>query len=293
MQDLLEVFVDVIDDDGSPVNDDEIDNIIVPLGGYLQANAEFGPNLTYYGACGRAQLQLRIRVTSECPETLYGPNCSRECVEVPGQRICNYLGDATCLGNFAGESCYECTDGFYGANCDRFCKPINTSSDGHYTCDDDGNIVCLPGYTDNTTACIMCEGNLLEPDCSVCDKSYYPHGVCDTFCEPRDDSTGHYTCTEEGLIQCHEGYTDTSTNCTVCSGNFKEPDCTECDDNFQGSDCTFCKVNYYPTNNCSVLCVARNDSEGHYTCDPFTGNRVCLEGYKDASTNCVTTVKSG
>ena len=36
------------------------------------------------------------------------------------------------------------------------------------------------------------------------------------------------------------------------------------------------------------MCVPQNNSDGHYTCDPFTGSRVCLEGYRDPSNGCVT-----
>lgn len=36
---------------------------------------------------------------------------------------------------------------------------------------------------------------------------------------------------------------------------------------------------------CSRFCVPRNDADGHYKCD-HNGNRVCLEGYRDPTTNC-------
>ena len=286
------MFVDVTDDDGSPSFDDEVDEIIVPLGRHLQANSEYNPNATYYGTCGRARMQLRTRITSECPDNVYGPQCSVYCEEVPGQKVCNYLGEVTCLENFDGPNCDECIDGFYGPKCERFCEPTNSSS-GHHTCDDFGYTECLPGYTDNTTNCVTCEGNLLEPDCMECDNGYYPQVTCNTYCEPRDDTLGHYTCSDQGELVCLELYTDPNTNCTTCKGNFKEPDCTECNDHFTGPECVFCEVNYYPKNDCNVLCVPRNSSEGHFTCDPITGSRVCLEGYKDSLTDCVTQVKSG
>ncbi|CAI8030531.1 hypothetical protein GBAR_LOCUS17302 [Geodia barretti] len=92
-------------------------------------------------------------------------------------------------------------------------------------------------------------------------------------------------------VNCLDEYVDPSTNCTTCRGNLKEPDCNECDDHFEGSDCTFCEPNYYPRNDCSVICIPQNNSDGHYKCDPFTGNRVCLEGYRDPSNGCVTTAE--
>lgn len=33
-------------------------------------------------------------------------------------------------------------------------------------------------------------------------------------------------------------------------------------------------------------CVDTNDTTGHFSCDPVTGNRVCLEGYQNPLTNC-------
>ena len=291
MQDLLEWFVDVTDDDGSPANDDEVDEIIIPLGAHLQADSEFGPNVTYYGTCGRAYIQVRTRITSECPANRYGPNCTKVCTEVPGRKVCNYIGDASCLGNFYGPDCSECKAGFYGSSCDRFCEPKDSNTSGHYTCDDLGYIVCLPGFTNNATNCLTCAGNLMEPDCRECRDNYYPQGTCDTFCRPINDASGHYNCSEQGESVCLDGYVDPSTNCTTCRGNLKEPDCNECDDHFEGSDCTFCEPNYYPRNDCSVMCIPQNNSDGHYTCDPFTGNRVCLEGYRDPSNGCVTTAE--
>lgn len=50
------------------------------------------------------------------------------------------------------------------------------------------------------------------------------HGpMCD--CQNRNDSTGHFTCTQSGDIECLEGYQNISTNCTDCS---PAPGCCEC-----------------------------------------------------------------
>ena len=35
-----------------------------------------------------------------------------------------------------------CQDNYYGSDCSRYCIP-----EGHYTCDDQGIRVCLPGYS--------------------------------------------------------------------------------------------------------------------------------------------------
>lgn len=47
-----------------------------------------------------------------------------------------------------------------------------------------------------------------------------------------------------------------------------------------------CVSNYYDTA-CSQYCLARDDSSGHYTCDPNDGSIVCLAGYEHPETNCV------
>lgn len=46
-----------------------------------------------------------------------------------------------------------------------------------------------------------------------CDAGF--HGPsCD--CQNTNDSTGHYTCTREGGIQCLDGYQNPQNNCTEC-----------------------------------------------------------------------------
>ena len=45
-----------------------------------------------------------------------------------------------------------------------------------------------------------------------------------------------------------------------------------------------CADNFY-TPDCSVFCLARNDAQGHYTCDS-QGNTVCLEGFEDPTSSC-------
>ena len=36
-----------------------------------------------------------------------------------------------------------------------------------------------------------------------------------------------------------------------------------------------------------TYCVDTNDTTGHFSCDPVTGSRVCLEGYQNPLTNCI------
>ena len=50
----------------------------------------------------------------------------------------------------------RCQTNYYGATCDRLCVPRDDSG-GHYTCDEDGNRVCLSGYTDTSSLCTVCK----------------------------------------------------------------------------------------------------------------------------------------
>ena len=53
----------------------------------------------------------------------------------------------------------------------------------------------------------------------------------------------------------------TATFQVVCAMDFFGPDCTQ-------------------------MCISRDDSLGHFSCDPVTGNRVCLDGYTNVERNC-------
>ena len=44
-------------------------------------------------------------------------------------------------------------------------------------------------------------------------------------------------------------------------------------------------VNNYHGPHCAVLCEERDDELGHFTCDG-EGDKVCLHGYKNLTTNC-------
>ncbi len=41
---------------------------------------------------------------------------------------------------------------------------------------------------------------------------------------------------------------------------------------------SFCDNNWYD-NGCNTNCVPQDSCDGHYTCDPSTGAKVCLQGY--------------
>lgn len=41
---------------------------------------------------------------------------------------------------------------------------------------------------------------------------------------------------------------------------------------------SFCDNNWYDSG-CATNCVPQDSCDGHYTCDPFTGAKLCLRGY--------------
>ena len=77
------------------------------------------------------------------------------------------------------------------------------------------------------------------------------------------------------LISAVPSQNDPFTEAMTYSGNFSELDLSfrlTCMGNFYGPDC-------------SAFCVDTNDTRGHYTCSN-SGERVCLEGYQNSTTNC-------
>ena len=47
-----------------------------------------------------------------------------------------------------------CKGNFYGTDCATFCEQTDHDTLGHFSCDENGNRVCLDGYTDPTTNCV-------------------------------------------------------------------------------------------------------------------------------------------
>ncbi len=46
----------------------------------------------------------------------------------------------------------QCDTGYYGFNCARYCMKRNDEN-GHYTCDQNGNRICLGGWIDSNREC--------------------------------------------------------------------------------------------------------------------------------------------
>ena len=68
------------------------------------------------------------------------------------------------LQNYTGEYGYgtlqvsfiaTCTEHYFGLDCATFCEERDDEL-GHFTCDGEGNKVCLQGYQNPTTNCTEC-----------------------------------------------------------------------------------------------------------------------------------------
>ena len=57
----------------------------------------------------------------------------------------------------------------------------------------------------------------------TCRENYFGAN-CSVFCVSQDNAKGHFVCTEQGAIECLEGYRDNSTNCIKCVST---QDCSE------------------------------------------------------------------
>ena len=255
LQDTMELYIRIEDDDFFS-RSDHVDDIIVPLDRTLGLKSTFTPPTTYNGTCRKANITISLRISSNCLANKYGPTCSVNCTDLPNQYYCNYLGEIQCLGNFATPDCTQCLPTYYTSTCSVQCFPTTS------------RCMIMNYQCDQSTGQKVCSSNYKGVDCDSCQDNYYGN-CCNTFCLP---SPNRYTCDSDGN--------------KVCEGNFKPPDCTECENGFQGPDCNTCATDYYPPNTCNVYCRPQNDSNGHYICDPTTGEIICLPGYTGALTMC-------
>ena len=119
--------------------------------------------ISFSGTCGvHCNETQNCNLTSSCPETFFGPNCSVQCIP---RDSCE--GHYTCHPTTGAKVCTSSSWG--GLNCQTW---INTSSIFNYQCPDsavlDGcqnggtcfnkTCCCLPGYTGN-----LCQFNLSNP----------------------------------------------------------------------------------------------------------------------------------
>ena len=138
---------------------------------------------------------------------------------------------------------------------------------------------------------MFCDANYFIPDCStycaprnddsghytcdftrgqkVCLSGWYGSN-CLTYCMPRNDSLGHYGCDSNGQIKCLNNWygKDCVLYCKPSNGHLGH---YSCDVNGTKK----CLSGWYGKD-CLTYCVSRNDSLGHYTCD-VKGRRKCLK----------------
>ena len=99
-QDLLELVVEVtnVGEKGwfSSEETTKVDVIIIKLPTNKKANLDYGPE-TFYGLCGKGHMKVNIRITSDCPPNLYGPECDIWCEEESELIACNYLRQSKLL----------------------------------------------------------------------------------------------------------------------------------------------------------------------------------------------------
>lgn len=125
-QATLELEVRIIDDDGIFSADDLVDIIIIDFPRTLNLSTTYSNTTSYLGTCRNSDktLDLQYRITSNCPENFYGPNCQTHCIPQVGQYYCNYLGERVCR------------DDYYTSDCSVFCVPTSEQN-----CNADGMLV--------------------------------------------------------------------------------------------------------------------------------------------------------
>ncbi|WAR20538.1 DLLD-like protein [Mya arenaria] len=148
----------------------------------------------------------------------------------------------------------RCDTNYYDAGCSKLCRPRDDHF-GHYTCDENGDIVCMKGWLGQ-----FC-------DQAICAEGCHPdHGFCD---QPNE-------------CKCRGGWE--GSECTECikypgckHGTCSRPWECNCDEGWGGLYCTldlqFCTRH----NPCLNGGVCQNTGSGSYTC-------ICQEGYN--GTNC-------
>ncbi|CAH1802514.1 unnamed protein product [Owenia fusiformis] len=102
-------------------------------------------------------------------------------------------------------------------------------------------------------------------DNTACPPNYYGDD-CQVYCLA-DHSNRFHCDVKTGVKRCNSGWEEPSLGCSVkqsgpCPPNFYDP-------------------------GCSVFCKAEDSCEGgHYTCDPNTGAKICIDGWDLPELNC-------
>ncbi|XP_072541301.1 delta-like protein 4 [Salminus brasiliensis] len=149
---------------------------------------------------------------------------------------------------------FICNENYYGDSCSKICAPRDDRF-GHYTCNPDGQLSCLPGWKGEyceepicLKGCSEANGNCSKPGECVCREGW--QGTFCTECK-KHPVCKHGTCNQPWQCNCKEGW----------GGLF-------CD-----QDLNFC-THHKPCKN-GATCM--NTGQGSYTC-------TCMPGY--TGVNC-------
>ena len=257
---------------------------------YFEVNDTFTNQYSEDGIYGRASITLSFDVYC------YGHNCSLLYCTPTERYTCNTNGEHVCTGNL-----------YVPPDCLVECTPTE-----RYTCNTNGEHVCTGNLYVPPDCLVECTPTSVHTECDsngnrICSREFYIPPSCTEVCVDRDDINGHYYCSSNGSRTCLDNYY--GNTCTVnCEGQEGQSSCDEngtlvCEDGYYGNNCTVncegqegqsscdengtlvCEDGYYG-DNCSVYCFGRDESTGHYECDIVTGDKVCLEGFKNPTKNC-------
>lgn len=170
----------------------------------------------------------------------------------------------------ASNSPSPCPSHYYGTNCDLLCKPRNDKF-GHYTCGEEGEKVCLPGWDKDLE-----DAYCTKPKCA--DGCHATNGYCDA----------------PNQCRCHEGWQ--GALCRECKrypgcvhGSCSGPFTCECKNGWGGllcnKDLNYC-TNHRPCKN-GATCY--NTGQKLYTCScpiGFVGEH--CETHETLSIDCGT-----
>ena len=158
-------------------------------------------------------------------------------------------GECSCLDGVDGIKCDQCADGFFGLSATG-CQACTCNASGS------SSSVC---NKDNGTC--PCNPNVMGQACDQCEEGFY---AFEQGCLPCEcDANGTM---DEMADVCHQ-----STGQCSCKTNVQGRACDMCRPTFTGLD-------GFNPNGCDPCdCVPSNTNTSGVTCDPLTGQCLCLD----------------
>ena len=190
----------------------------------LELNVSSDPiaRTTYSGIHNVSQFDLSFGIDGQCSENYHGPQCDAFCMEVPGQFTCDSDGNIVCVNsNRSPESnCTQCRvpgrdpqNNCGDAIGNVFCT---TGVPGQFTCDSDGNIVCVNSNRSPESNCTQCRVPGRDPQNNCGD------AIGNVFCTT--GVPGQFTCDSDGNIVCVNSNRSPESNCTQCREPGEDPE---------------------------------------------------------------------